>query len=145
MSRNLVLLFSLLGLVIGAGLGFAAGHKAHGLMVPLDEVEWVAREGSPISVSVLWGDPSSGAHGRLVKLPAGFVVPNHAHTGDYHAFNLSGTWQHTFLATGESRDLPPGSYVHQPGGEMHGDACVGTSDCVLLVVQDRAADFIRQE
>ena len=153
MSRKMALLFSLIGLAVGAGLGYAAAHKAHGILLPLDEVEWVVREGpdwvspdgSPISVAVLWGDPSTGAHGRLVKLPAGFVVANHAHTGAYHGFNLRGTWRHTLLETGQSRDLPPGSYVHQPGGEMHGDACVGSTDCVLLLVQDRAYDFIKQE
>jgi hypothetical protein len=60
----MALLFSLIGLAVGAGLGYAAAHKAHGLLLPLDEVEWVVREGSdwvspdgrPISVAVLWGD-----------------------------------------------------------------------------------------
>ena len=91
------------------------------------------------------GDPATGAHVRLVKLPAGFVAPVHAHTGTYYGTNLTGVWKHSFEETGESRELPPGSYVIQPGGQMHGDACIGTEDCILLLQQDVAADFILPE
>ena len=124
------------------GMGYAAGNENPGAMVALDEVEWIPRANSPVEVAVLAGDPATGAHVRLVKLPAGFAAPDHAHTGDYHGVNLTGTWKHTFLETGESRVLPPGSYVFQPGGEMHGDACVGPEDCVIMLSQSVAADFI---
>ena len=124
------------------GLGYAAGHKEHGAMIALDEVEWIPRPTSPVEVAVLSGDPATGAHVRPVKLPAGFVVPDHAHTGDYHGVNLTGTWKHTFLETGESHELPPGSFVFQPGGEMHGDACIGSEDCIIMLSQSVAADFI---
>ena len=101
-------------LAVAAGLGYAAGHKDRGAMSALDEVEWIPRANSPVETAVLAGDPATGPHIRLVKLPAGFVVPDHAHTGDYHGVNLTGTWKHTFLETGESRELPPGSFVFQP-------------------------------
>ena len=55
---------------------------------------------------------------------------------------LSTAWKHTSLETGESRELPPGSYVFQPGGEMHGDACGGPEDCAIMLSQSVAADFI---
>lgn len=142
-----ILLTLALGLAAAAlaGLAHAGGHETHGSMIALDEIAWKPiREGSPVSVAVLWGDPATGAHGRLIRLPAGFTAPIHAHTGDYHGFNLAGTWKHSFLETGEERTLPPGSYVFQPGGEMHGDACVGPEDCVLLLQQSVAADFIPQ-
>ena len=129
-------------LAVTAGLGYAAGHKDRGAMSALDEVEWIPRANSPVEVAVLAGDPATGPHIRLVKLPAGFVVPDHAHTGDYHGVNLTGTWKHTFLETGESRELPPGSFVFQPGGEMHGDACIGPEDCIIMLSQLVAADFI---
>ena len=129
-------------LAVAAGLGYAAGHKDRGAMSALDEVEWIPRTNSPVETAVLAGDPATGAHVRLVKLPAGFVVPDHAHTGDYHGVNLTGTWKHTFLETGESRELPPGSFVFQPGGEMHGDACIGPEDCIIMLSQSVAADFI---
>ena len=138
-------LFVAVVLLAAAGLAYTAAHKDHGSMVALAEVEWSLIEGTPVSVAVLRGDPSTGANVRLIKLPAGFVAPNHAHTGDYHGVNLTGTWKHTFIETGEVRELPPSSYVFQPGGEMHGDACVGPEDCVLMLQQSVAADFIPQE
>jgi quercetin dioxygenase-like cupin family protein len=138
-------LFVAVALLAAAGLACADSHKDHGLMVALDDVEWAPIEGTPLSVAVIWGDPSAGPHVRFVKLPAGFVGPIHAHTGDYHGVNLSGTWQHVITETGEVRDLPPGSYVFQPGGEMHADACVGLEDCVLMIYKSVANDFILQE
>ncbi len=137
--------FTCVVLLVATGPVLAASHKDHGSMIALDEVEWIEIPGSPVTIAVLSGNPSTGANVRLVKLPAGFVVPNHAHTGDYHGINLTGIWRHTFLETGEVRDLPPGSYVFQPGGEMHNDACIGSEDCILLLQQSVAADFIPQQ
>ena len=132
-------------LLVTVGTGSAYTTKSR-IMIALDEVEWQpVREGSPVHVAVLSGDPATGAHVRLIRLPAGFVAPIHAHTGDYNGTNLTGTWKHTFVETGEERELPPGSYVFQPGGEMHGDACIGPEDCILLLQQSVAADFILQE
>ena len=113
-------------------------------MIALDEVEWAPIDGTPVKVAMLWGDPRMGASVRLLKFPAGTVVPNHAHTGDYHGVNLTGIWRHSFSETGEVRELPPRSYVFQPGGEMHGDACVGPEDCIVLIQQSVAADYIPQ-
>ncbi len=145
MTRGIALLVGA-AMLAGAGLGYAAGHKNHGTIISGEDIAWAPiREGSPVSVFVLWGDPSSGAHGRLLKLPAGFTAPIHAHTGDYHGINLAGTWLHSFEETGESRELPPNSYVFQPGGEMHGDACLGTEDCIIFLTQDVAGDFIPKE
>jgi len=104
-----VFLFGAVVLLAAAGLAYTAAHKDHGSMLALDEVEWALIEGTPVGIAVLWGNPSKGASVRLLKFPAGFVVPNHAHTGDYHGVNLTGTWRHAFLETGEVRDLPPGS------------------------------------
>ena len=141
-TKKFAALFAGAAVAVAAGLGYAAGHKDRGAMSALDDVEWIPRTNSPVETAVLAGDPATGAHIRLVKLPAGFVVPDHAHTGDYHGVNLTGTWKHTFLETGESRELPPGSFVFQPGGEMHGDACIGSEDCIIMLSQSVAADFI---
>ena len=108
-------LFVAVALLAAAGMAYAAAPKDHGSMIALDEVEWTLIEGTPVSVAVLRGDPGTGANVRLIELPAGFAAPNHAHTGDYHGVNLTGTWKHTFIETREVRELPPGSYVFQPG------------------------------
>lgn len=124
-------------------LGHAAGHKDHGSMVALDDVEWApARPGSPVGVAVPAGDPATGAHVGLVELPAGYAAPDRAQTGGYRGVSLTETWRRVILETGESRELPPRSYVFQPGGEMHGDTCVGDVNCVPMPSQSVAADFI---
>ena len=144
MSKKRSLLLGV-SLIAAAGLGYAAGHANQGTMSAANEQEWKEiRPGSPVEVITLWGDPSTGEFGRLLKLPAGFVAPIHAHTGDYHGINLTGTWRHSF-EEGKGRELSPGSYVFQPGMAMHGDACVGSEDCVLFLHQHEKADFIPKE
>ena len=96
-------------LAVAWSLGHAAGHKDHGSMVALDEVERApARPGSPVGIAVLAGDPATGAHVRLVKLPAGYVAPRRARAGDYRGVSQTGTWRRSFLETGESRERLPG-------------------------------------
>ena len=46
---------------------------------------------------------------------------------------------------GAAPELPPGSYIFQPGGEMHGDACVGAEACIILLQQSVAADFVPRQ
>jgi hypothetical protein len=134
-----------LSLIAAAGIGYAAGSANDGMMTTAGEMEWAeVRPGSPLKMVTLWGDRSKGEYAMLLKMPAGFVAPIHAHTGDYHGMNLSGTWRHSFDG-GAERDLPPGSYVFQPGMGMHGDACVGPEDCVLFVHQYVKGDFIPKQ
>ena len=137
----------LLGFLLLAAIGFGgtAAGAGSGVMTAFDEVEWrEAAPGSPLMIAVLWGDRSQGEYAMLLKLPAGFVAPTHAHTGDYHGVNLTGIWRHSFDG-GEERTLPPGSYVFQPGMGWHGDACVGPDDCILFIHNNAKADFILKQ
>ena len=134
-----------LSLIAAAGFGYAAGSASDGTMTAAGEMQWTETSpGSPLKLTILWGDRSKGEYAMLLKMPAGFVAPIHAHTGDYHGMNLTGTWRHSFDG-GEQRDLPPGSYVFQPGMGMHGDACVGPEDCILFVHQHVKGDFIPKQ
>ena len=124
-----------LSLIATGGLAYAADDQRIGTMTAADQMQWQElRPGSPVKMVILWGDRDKGEYAMLLKLPAGFVAPIHAHTGDYHGMNLTGTWRHSFDGT-EERDLSPGSYLLQPGMGMHGDACVGPEDCVLFIHQ----------
>lgn len=137
----------LLGLSIIATVGFGgpAASAGDGTMTSADQMQWQEMApGSPLKIVILWGDRSKGEYAMLLKLPAGIVVPIHAHTGDYYAVNLTGTWRHSFDG-GEERPLPPASYVFQPGLGMHGDACVGPEDCILFVHQHVKGDFIPKQ
>jgi hypothetical protein len=67
----------------------------------------------------------------------------HAHTGDYHAVSLQGTWVHTVEGeTTPAKELPPGSYVFQPGKQMHDDACKGKQECIVFIHQHAKGDFV---
>lgn len=134
-----------ISLIAASGLSYAADSTEIGTMSAADQMEW--REmapGSPLKIVVLWGDRSKGEYAMLLKMPAGFVAPIHAHTGDYYGMNLTGSWRHSFEG-GEQKDLPPGSYVFQPGMGMHGDACVGSEDCILFIHQHVKGDFIPKQ
>ena len=138
---------SLLGLCLtaAAGLGHAADSGKLGIMVPANAMEWTELSpGSPVKMTPLWGDRSAGEYAMLIKIPAGFVAPIHAHTGDYYGMNLTGTWRHSFDG-GEQKDMPPGSYVFQPGMGWHGDACIGPEDCILFIHQHVKGDFIPKQ
>jgi Domain of unknown function (DUF4437) len=132
-------------LLLGISLIAAAApaYAADGVMKGAGELEWVDHTpGSPVKRAMLWGSRESGNdYGMLLKLPAGFVAPIHAHAGDYHGLNLTGTWRHSFDG-GAQKDLPSGSYVFQPGMGMHGDACVGPEDCILFIHQHSKGSFI---
>jgi len=137
----------LLGLLLTAtaGLGHAADSGKTGVMIPADEMQWrELNPGSAVKMTPLWGDRNTGEYAMLLKLPAGFVAPVHAHTGDYYGMNVQGTWRHSFDG-GEEKDLAPGSYVFQPGMAWHGDACIGPEDCILFIHQHVKGDFIPKQ
>ncbi len=139
-----------IGKKIGIGLAFAvvaAGSYIAGAigagkggMTPADAMTWEKFGDSPLKVAKLWGDRDQGAYGWFFKLPPGFKAGVHAHTADYHGVALAGTWVHTM--DGETKELPPGSYVMQPGGGFHDDSCTGPEECVLFITQNAKGDFI---
>jgi hypothetical protein len=81
-------------LIAAAGFGYAADGDKTGMMVPADQMDWKEfGPGSPIKRVLLWGDRNSGDYAMLIKIPAGFVAPIHADTGDYYGMNLTGPMQ----------------------------------------------------
>ncbi len=144
--------FGLRGIVFGAVIGaFAitavtaistsANAGENDIAVQAGELNWVPFGDSPAKMVVLWGDPASGEYAVLLKLPPGFTPGPHSHTADYHGVNLQGTWTHIF-GNDDVRSLPPASYVMQPGGEDHNDACAGPEDCILFIHQHAPQDYI---
>ena len=92
----------------------------------------------------LWGDRNKGPeYAMLLKVPAGGDSGMHAHTADYHAVSVQGTWVHTVEGDPASvKDLGPGSYVFQPGKQMHQDQCKGKQECIIFVHQHGKGDFL---
>jgi hypothetical protein len=139
---------SLVALVIAvAGISYTAGAAKgkEAVMTPLPDLKFEPyAAGVPLQVAKLWGDRAKGGdYGMLLKMPAGFEAGMHTHTLDYYAVNVQGTWVHTVEGdTSPPKDLPVGSYVFQPGKQMHNDVCKGKTDCILFIHQHGKGDFI---
>ena len=105
-----------------------------------DDLVWV-KGGPGLHFALLWGDWTKGNYGMVVKIEAGHAAPKHSHTSDYHGVTIQGKWVHTF-GDNDHRTLTPGSYAFQSGKEDHGDRCEGPQDCLILIHQHGARDFI---
>ena len=127
-GKTTSLAFSVLSGLIVAGSAVAEETKH----LPADQLNW-SNVGLPgIDYALLWGSLNDGASGRLVRIEAGLSVPIHNHTLGYHGVTIQGIWRRNSSEAGKA-DLPPGSYVHQAGGDPHSDQCVGPEDCILFV------------
>ncbi|MGO1070006.1 cupin domain-containing protein [Lysobacter sp. CA199] len=74
---------------------------------------------------------------ELLRMEPGLTMPLHRHTGEIHAYNLSGTRQ---LCTGEL--IGPGDYVYEPAGNVDWWKIVGDEPMVALVVVMGAVEFL---
>jgi 2,4'-dihydroxyacetophenone dioxygenase len=66
---------------------------------------------------------------ELLRMEPGVAMPPHRHTGETHAFNLSGSRR---LDTGEI--VGPGDYVYEPAGNVDSWEVIGDEPLVALVV-----------
>ena len=115
------------------------------ITVPAADLKWEALvPGSPVKMSVLWGDYKKGPFGMLLKQPGGgFEAGMHAHASDYHGVLVQGIWIHTVEGDSSApKELTPGSYVMQPAQQFHNDKCKGPEDCIVYLHQLGKADFI---
>ena len=66
---------------------------------------------------------------ELMRLEPGSAVALHRHTGEVHAFNISGTRE--ILGSGEL--VGPGSYVYEPPGTVDGWGAIGDEPCMVHI------------
>jgi 2,4'-dihydroxyacetophenone dioxygenase len=66
---------------------------------------------------------------ELLRMQPGVAMPTHRHTGETHAYNLSGSRQ---LSTGEI--VGPGDYVYEPPGNVDAWQVIGDEPLIALVV-----------
>ena len=104
-------------------------------------------EGSPVEISVLWGNPETGPAAVMVRLPEGYQEPWHCHTTTYHSVLIKGTFQSRSKDAdiSDSEVYGPGSFAVQPGGAVHSEVNAGTGELVALVYFDGPVDFILDE
>jgi quercetin dioxygenase-like cupin family protein len=110
------------------GGGTASEKRAFELTwAPLD-----AADAKSPQAAIIWGDPKAGASGMLVKIAAGNPPSWHIHRNDYHGVVLAGSLDN--LESGhEPKEMPPGGYIYEPGGNKHTRNCKGTTECLVYV------------
>lgn len=74
---------------------------------------------------------------ELLRMEPGVTMPLHRHTGEIHAYNLSGSRE---LCTGEV--IGPGDYVYEPPGNTDWWRIVGAETMVALVVVRGKVEFL---
>ena len=72
---------------------------------------------------------AAGGWSELMRLEPGSTVAVHRHTGEVHAFNLTGARE--IIGTGER--VGPGNYVYEPPGTIDGWGAIGDEPCVVHI------------
>jgi quercetin dioxygenase-like cupin family protein len=77
--------------------------------------DWASTRG--VRLKLLMADIEGGRFAVRIRFAPGILLPPHKHTGEVHAFTLSGEWSYL-----EHPDNPPnraGSYLFEPPGSTH--------------------------
>ena len=92
-------------------------------------------------VAVLRGDLSKGDAEILLRLPSGYIVPNHSHTSDEVYVWLSGAF--TLIAhDGTRTEFAGPAYISFPGSAPpHGLECGKSAPCILYLRYSRPFDI----
>jgi mannose-6-phosphate isomerase-like protein (cupin superfamily) len=94
-------------------------------------------------MAALWGDPTSGPYGALLRVPAGFESPMHRHSSDERVVVIQGAAIH--WVEGDDRSAAPtmraGDYLLMPAGVNHVSAATAEEDCLEFITQDGKFDF----
>lgn len=139
--------FALLVATFGMIAPTLATADGHAMAWSSDTADWAPLGEGPLEIKVLWGDPSDPEgtdFGALLKLPFGFTPGPHSHNAAYHGINVAGVWTHVF-GDADVRSLPQGSYVNQPAGAEHNDACASADGCIIFIHQHGPMSFIPRE
>ena len=74
---------------------------------------------------------------ELLRMEPGVAMPLHRHSGEIHAYNITGSRQ---LCTGEV--IGPGDYVYEPAGNTDWWRVIGDEPLLALVVVRGKVDFL---
>ncbi len=74
---------------------------------------------------------------ELLRMEPGVVMPLHRHSGEIHAYNLTGTRK---LCTGEL--IGPGDYVYEPPGNVDWWKIVGDEPMIAMVIVMGTVEFL---
>jgi len=104
------------------------------------DMDWVPA-GPGLCFKPLRFFPNNGGWAQLLRLEPGTLIPPHRHTGEVHAFNLSG---HRHLIEANV-SVGPGTYVHEAAGDIDSWRAVGDEPCVVYVEVHGSVEYLRPD
>lgn len=120
-------------------------HEGPSVSIPADKIGFgptgVKTDIGELYAGPAYGDLSKGRHGTFIRMPAGFVSPDHTHTEDYFGVVIKGVGANGLPGAADVA-LPAGSYWFQKGEEAHVTKCLSTEDCLFFIVQPGAFDYV---
>ncbi len=103
--------------------------------VRTEEMDWIPTGGGK-SFRPLRFDVDGWS--ELMRLEPGSVVGLHRHTGEVHAFTLTGARQ----ILGTDQVLRAGDYLHEPTGNVDSWQAVGNEPCVVHIQITGAVEYL---
>ena len=112
---------------------------------PAADIKFTDAEGMKgAQIAPLWGDMKKGAYGAYFKWVGGFDAGWHTHSSPVYVSTVSGIF--TLEIEGQpAKEMGPGSYTFDPGKTKHRSGCKAGADCIFLVHQNAAFDFLPVE
>lgn len=101
------------------------------------EIDWIPLRGG-LSFKPIVFFPDDRGYQLLLRVEPGTVVPRHRHTGEVHAFVLSGTRR----IVGIDDDIGPGTYVHEPVGNIDSWSALGDEPCIIHLEVNGRIEYI---
>ena len=104
------------------------------------DLDW-ATTPEGVAFAPLSGDRWTEAYFAMVRLPAGTVSPVHTKSASMFGLVIEGQMTHA-VPGADAAPIGPGSYLEVPAQMAHISACVSDTDCVTMLYQDGAFDFV---
>jgi hypothetical protein len=110
-------------------------------MVSSTDLKWVELpERKGMQFAILSGDPKTGPHTEIRKVPAGTDNALHSHSSEIKNVIISGVW-YTGPDAASAKDFGPGSVVVMPSDWMHVSGCRAGTDCIFYQEGKGKFDF----
>ena len=94
-----------------------AGSGKPALYVSAERAKFDQSPMAGVSMAVIWGDPTQGAHATFTKFEPGHDSGLHSHTNDLWIVVIKGAYLYKD-EDGEKR-VGPGEFIRVPGGRKH--------------------------
>ncbi len=112
-------------------------------IIDFTKIEWAPLEldgfAPGAEIAVLRGDLAYGSD-LILRVPAGYLIPNHNHTSDETYIWLSGEFTYVNGADGQAAEMSGQAFISLPGNAPpHAIRC-GDSPCVFYLRYSRAFD-----